>query len=80
MTRHLQATAIPTGQMRLIGQARLEAAPAAEGGARRPPTVTIAAYGGGVVKPYPFGGRAVVIDLAGLRAAEPIAILLDHTR
>lgn len=57
--------------------AALVAMKAAEGEGSRP-SFSINAYNGGPIKPSWIYGGVVVIDLAGLRAAEPIAILLDH--
>lgn len=60
-----------------IAEAALELK-AAAGEAKRP-TFQIAAYNGGMIKPnYMFWPTPVVMDLAGLTAAEPIAALLDH--
>lgn len=57
----------------------LTAAPAdGEGDGPRQLMFAIDAYNGGVMRPAGFFGQRVVIDLKGLRAAEPIAALLDH--
>lgn len=70
-----------TTRLSLEGRVTLRAAPApAEGQPSARPTFVINAYNGGLFRPaepywleYPM-----VIDLAGAKAAEPIAVLLDH--
>lgn len=50
-----------------------------EGGEKKQPTIEIQAYTGSTMKPsYMYWPTPVVVDLKGLTAAEPIAILLDH--
>jgi len=50
-----------------------------EGGEKKQPTFEILAYTGGLFKPYyPYWPVPVVVDLAGIKAAEPVAVLLDH--
>lgn len=51
-----------------------------EGEESKAPTFEINAYNGGPMKPdYQFWPTPVVVDLAGLKAAEPVAVLLDHS-
>jgi len=68
----------PSGPTRLraIGTVELKAAPA-EG---KRPTLSINAYNGTLFRPWTnfYLDRPVIVDLAGLKAAEPIAILMDH--
>ncbi len=79
-TRTGEASARTT-RLSLEGRVTLRAAPApAEGQPPARPTFVINAYNGGLFRPaepywleYPM-----VIDLAGAKAAEPIAVLLDH--
>jgi hypothetical protein len=71
--RLIQAAGQPLALAQQAG-VRIEAA--ADGTAKRP-TFTIDAYNGGALRVSAFY-RPVVVDLAGLRAAGPIPILLDH--
>lgn len=75
--RMLRAAGIPTN-LNLTGSAEIDLTAAKEGEPARRPTFAMQAYTGGAIN---VGwGKPVIIDLAGLRAAEPIAILLDHDR
>lgn len=66
--------------MRMTAEARIDmqAAPA-EGQPASRPAIAIKAYNGDAFRPmFRYSDAPVVVDLDGVKAAEPIAILLDH--
>ena len=74
--RSLQAAA-QRSELALTGTAELQLT-ASDGQPARQATFSMMLYSGGVMQ---LGwGRPVVMDLGGLKAAEPIAVLLNHDR
>jgi hypothetical protein len=72
----MKAQQLP-GSVALCGSALVDLPAAAEGKPSKRPTFDINAYNGGLLRVGAFY-RPVVVDLGGLRAAGPVAILLDH--